>query len=75
MSAGPIMATYKQIQAWVKDKHGFSVKTCWIAHVKEMCGLRLKNAPNRARGIVRKNPCPRDKVESIKEALKHFNMI
>ena len=33
------MATYKQIQDGVKKNYGFTVKTCWIADVKEMCGL------------------------------------
>ena len=41
------MATYKQIQAFVKGKHGFQPKTCWIAHVKEMAGLEVKPAWNR----------------------------
>ena len=40
------MATYKQIQDWVKDNHGFVPKTCWIAHVKETCGLDLRDASN-----------------------------
>jgi len=33
------MATYKEVQEYIKKKYGFIVKTCWIAHVKEMCGL------------------------------------
>ena len=28
------MATYKQIQDWVKKQYGFVPKTCWIADVK-----------------------------------------
>ena len=36
------MTTYKNIQEWVKMNYGFTVKTCWIAHVKEMCGLKLR---------------------------------
>jgi len=34
------MATYQQIQDWVRKHYGFTVKTYWIAHVKEMCGLQ-----------------------------------
>ena len=41
------MATYKEIQAYVKDKYGFQPKMCWIAHMKEVCGIPVKNAPNR----------------------------
>lgn len=32
------MATYKEIQQYVKLKYGFTPKTCWIAHMKEMYG-------------------------------------
>ena len=41
------MATYKEIQDWVREEHGFSIKSCWIAHMKEQCGLPLRSAPNR----------------------------
>lgn len=67
------MATIKQIQAYVKSKHGFSPKTCWIAHGKEVYGLPLKKAWNRTGE--RTNPCPSDKIEYIKEAFEHFNML
>jgi hypothetical protein len=68
------MATYKQIQDWVKKEYGFDPKTCWIAHVKELSGLPVRRAWNR-RGAKRENPCPPEKVESIREALRHFGMI
>jgi len=32
-------ATYSEIQQYVKSKYGKVVKTCWIAHVKELSGL------------------------------------
>lgn len=41
------MATYKQIQEYVKYNYGFVPKTCWIAHMKEVCGIYVKKAPNR----------------------------
>lgn len=28
------MATYKEIQAYVKKQKGYSIKTCWIADMK-----------------------------------------
>ena len=62
------MATYKEIQAYVKSQNGFNVETCWIAHVKEMNGLIDKNAD-------RQKPCPNNKVNSIGEALRHFGVI
>jgi len=66
------MATYKQIQAYVKGKYGFIPKTCWIAHVKEICGLPLRKAWNRVGK--RDNPCPPDKIELIIDAFRYFNM-
>ena len=68
------MATYKQIEAWVKANHGFVPKSCWIAHVKELCGLPMRKAPNR-RGRKRVYPCPEGKRRAIKSALRHFGMI
>lgn len=69
------MATYKQIQDWVKRNYGFSIETCWIAHVKDMCGIITGIAPNRIDAEKRIKPCPMDKVEPIKKAFKYFGMI
>ena len=69
------MATYKQIQNWVKNTYGFTPMTCYIAHAKEMCKLPLKKAWNRQDPTKRRKPCPSNKVEPIKEAFKHFGMI
>jgi len=68
------MATYKQIQEWVKQTYDFKPKTCWIADVKSQCGLLVGKAPNRKNGE-RAQPCPPDKIPAIQSALKHFNMI
>jgi hypothetical protein len=69
------MATYKQVQDFIREKEGFTVKTCWIADVKEQCGLNPKASPNRVSCTTRQNPCPPEKVEVIKDALRNFNMI
>lgn len=69
------MATYKKIQEYIKEKFGFTVKTCWIAHVKEMCNLSLCIAPNRESRKIRVHPCPDDKVSQIKDAFTFFKMI
>jgi len=68
------VATYKQIQAFVKKRYGFNPKTCWIAQVKEMCGLSVREAWNR-KAALRSVPCPPEKVDAIRSALKHFGMI
>ncbi len=69
------MATYKEIQGYVKDKYNFAVKTCWIAHMKEICGLTVKMANNRYSPNDRTNPCPNEKQDAIRDAFKHFKMI
>ena len=66
------MATYAQIQKRVRADYGRTVKTCWIAHVKELNGLPVKTSPNRM--SPRKHPCP-DRVRSmIEDAMQHFGM-
>ena len=50
------MATYKEIRALVRRKHGWVAQTCWIAHCKELKGLPLGRAHNRS--DARQNPCP-----------------
>lgn len=62
------MATYEQIRKYVKEEYNESVKTCWIAHVKEMNGIVDKNTN-------RQNPCPNNKIKFIENALQHFAMI
>ena len=68
------MATYKEIQEWVKQKYGFVPKTCWIAHVKEISGVSVSRATNRL-GEERLVPCPLEKVKPIQAALKHFRIL
>jgi hypothetical protein len=69
------MATYSEIREWIKQKHGYNIETCWIAHAKELCGVEVKRAVNRQNTKTRKNPCPKDKLEMIKEAFRKFGMI
>ena len=69
------MATYKQIQEYVKEKYGFIPKTCWIAHMKEVLGVESKVAFNRIDINKRTHPCPEDKQRYIEEVFRHFNMI
>ncbi len=69
------MATYKEIQSYVRNESGFVPKTCWIAHVKETCGLSPRVASNRKDNGVRQFPCPDNRAEAIKRALHYFRMI
>lgn len=66
------MATYKQIQDYVKMNCGYVPKTCWIAHVRELNGLAPRQAPNRHEPDKRVYPCPNDKRPDIERALTHY---
>lgn len=68
------MATYRQIQEWVKAHHGFTRKTCWIAHCKELFGLEPRRSPNH-RGTGRMNPYPVDKRGAIMDAFAYYGVL
>ncbi len=69
------MATYAQIQNHIRAKHGTVVKSCWIAHVKEIHGLPKRIAYNRTSETKREYPCPEAVQILIEVAFKHFNML
>ena len=69
------MITYKQIQEDVRKRYGRSVKTCWIAHVKELNGLNPRIAPNRYSPLERKNPCPQHIRPLIEESMRRLGVI
>ncbi|TVY02403.1 hypothetical protein [Paenibacillus cremeus] len=69
------MATYKQVQGYVKQKYGYLPKTYWIAHMKEVCGLNPKTAQNRYSPNSRVHPCPPEKQNDIRDSFQHFKMI
>lgn len=69
------MATYEQIKEYVKKVYGYTPKSCWIAHMKEIYGLNPKAAPNRYSLDIRTNPCPNKKQDDLRNAFKNFKMI
>ncbi len=68
--------TYKMIQEYVENKYGFKVHTAYISEVKRSLGLDMYDAPNAVETLKnpRKHPTS-EKVEAIKDALKHFEII
>ena len=68
--------TYKMIQEYVEKKYGFKVHTAYIAEVKRSLVLTMYDAPNAVEELKqpRKHPTP-EKIEAIKDALKHFEVI
>ena len=69
-------ATYSKIKEYVKEKYGVNVHTSYIAQVKRMCGLDMGENYNKSK---KENPevkqCPQEKVEYIKDALRHYKLI
>ena len=68
--------TYKMIKEYIEAKYGFKVHTAYIAEVKRNLGLPMYDAPNAVEELKqpRKHPTP-EKVEAIKDALKHFEIV
>ena len=68
--------TYKMIKEYIEAKYGFKVHTAYIAEVKRSLGLPMYDAPNAVEELKqpRKHPTA-EKVEAIKDALKHFEVI
>ena len=68
--------TYKMIKEYIEAKYGFKVHTAYIAEVKRELGLPMYDAPNAVEELKkpRKHPTP-EKVEAIKDALEHFEII
>ena len=68
--------TYKMIKEYIEAKYGFKVHTAYIAEVKRDLGLPMYDAPNAVEELKqpRKHPTA-EKVEAIKDALKHFGII
>ena len=64
--------TYKMIKEYIEAKYGFKVHTAYIAEVKRDLGLPMYDAPNAVEEL--KHPTA-EKVEAIKDALKHFEVI
>ena len=68
--------TYKMIKEYIEAKYSFKVHTAYIAEVKRDLGLPMYDAPNAVEELKqpRKHPTA-EKVEAIKDALKHFEVI
>ena len=68
--------TYKMIKEYIEAKYSFKVHTAYIAEVKRDLGLPMYDAPNAVEELKqpRKHPTA-EKVDAIKDALKHFEVI
>lgn len=60
------------IKEYIEVKYGFKVHTAYVAKVKRDWGLPIYDASNAVEEL--KHPTA-EKVEAIKDALKHFEII
>src|SRR5690348_1900892 len=62
-------ATDQEIQKWILRQHGFVPESGWLLHCKELFGLTEPgSAPT-------ENPCPPEKVATIKQAFRRFGLL
>lgn len=69
------MVTYINIINDIKNTHSISIKTCWIAHVKELNGLYLRKANNRISEHERKYECPDEIRLIIESSMRKLGML
>lgn len=78
---GEDMATYEEILAMCRElyakqhleaRRGPGIKTCYIAHAKELLGLPKKP---RLSPLPRKHPCPPEKLPLIRQAFIALGML
>lgn len=69
------MATYKEVQQDIRERHHVTVKRCPIADVKRQYGQTRRIAYNRLDPERAKYPCPQDKQALIEESLDGLEMI
>ena len=68
--------TYKMIKEYIEAKYGFKVHAAYIAEVKRDLGLPMYDAPNAVEELKQpRKHLTAEKVEAIKDALKHFEVI
>lgn len=76
LTASEAKATYEEIKQYILDKYDTKVSNLYIAQVKEKYSIIERENYNKPKSENAKQPqCPPEKVEMIKDALKHFKMI
>ena len=64
------------IKEYIKAKYDVNIHTSYIADVKRICSLDMGENYNKSKKEnPTTNPCPKEKIEYIKDAFRHFKMI
>lgn len=69
-----MMATYYEIQQYVRQNFGIGVGTNCIAEAKEKAGYKIRQAHNRISVNHRISECPEECLTAIFSAFKYFGM-
>ena len=76
LTSAEAKATYEEIREWVQEEYGFNVTRLNIAQVKQKYGIIERENYNKPKSPDSRQPgCPKDKVEAIEDAMRHFQMI
>ena len=76
VTAAESKATYNEIREHVWEHHQLSVSNLYIAQVKQKYGIIERENYNKPKSENAKQPkCPKEKEDTIVEALRHFQMI
>ena len=76
VTAAESKATYNEIREHVWEHHQLKVSNLYIAQVKQKHGIMERENYNKPKSENAKQPkCPKEKEDTIVEALRHFQMI
>ena len=76
VTAAESKATYNEIRDYVWEHHQLKVSNLYIAQVKQKYGIIERENYNKPKSENAKQPkCPKEKEDTIVEALRHFQMI
>ena len=70
-------ATYTNIKNYIKERYGVEVHSSYIAQVRRLCGLDMRECYNKSKKEipVKVSQCPDSKAKYIREALAYFEEI
>lgn len=70
-------ATYTNIKNYIKERYGVEVHSSYIAQVRRLCGLDMRECYNKSKKEipVKGSQCPDSKAKYIREALAFFEAI
>ena len=69
------VATYKEIKAYIFERHGLKVSSLYIGQVKDKIGIKERINYHVGSGKGKVPICPIEKENAIVEAFKFFGMM